>query len=122
MANANFLIAWPNFASNQVTLTLSHPDNGGAEVMPHVSSTNPASSTSALYTLVDELTTNSTDSEYSVVTYLRPLDFGAGLSTSSFVPLSQEKTNFIYASCSVHPGSSSENAILTQHDQVHLAR
>ncbi|KAM0749069.1 hypothetical protein T439DRAFT_61032 [Meredithblackwellia eburnea MCA 4105] len=117
MANADFLITWPNPSSSSTPWTLSHRQTTG-EVMPVVAS----SPSSQYYTLIPSLSSPAgSTTPYTVVSYLRLLAMPAGYATSStHTSISTTGSqSFIYASCTVNPASTSESATLTQHDQAH---
>lgn len=115
MQNADILVAWPTAAG----WTLSHRQSPSGENMPVVASTVAATSTSAFYTYLPELSTIDAASSFTAVTYLRflaaPADYP---STSTFTSLTKASTRFIYASSSIKPDGDAEDAVLTQHNQV----
>ncbi|KAI5478611.1 hypothetical protein MNV49_004753 [Pseudohyphozyma bogoriensis] len=126
MANADFLVTWPNpnLATNtapSTAWTLSHRKTTGQEAMPQVASGDPASSTAALFTFLPDLSTTDASSTFTAVTYLRLLEFPSSLSSTTFKSLQRQQTGFIYASSTVQPSSISESSSITQHNQAHAA-
>ncbi|ORY88319.1 hypothetical protein BCR35DRAFT_289209 [Leucosporidium creatinivorum] len=123
MANADFLISWPNpdgiNGPAATPWTISHRSSTGGEAQPVVASTASATSTASFYTFLPELSTNSSAS-YTAVSFLRLLEAPSNYpSTSSFKSLNRNGPNsFIYASSTVQPGSSEEGAVITQHNQA----
>ena len=121
MANADFLVTWPNLAtgaSPSSPFTLSHRNTPG-EIMPVVASSASATSTDVFYTLLPALSTPDAGASYTVVSYLRLLAMPADyVTTSAMKTIARGPQNFIYASCSVKPASAAQDAVLTQHDQV----
>ncbi|GAA5829876.1 hypothetical protein JCM11251_007917 [Rhodosporidiobolus azoricus] len=126
MSNADYLLAWPTVASSDVSWTLSHrvPDSsvGKAHATPQLASTSSSSSTSTFFTLVPGLTTSSPDSKYASVAWLRAVQPGDGYPKpegNEDVSLDGEE-RFIYASCSLSPGTADESkATFQQHNRPH---
>lgn len=118
MANADFLVTWPATTGTAVEWTLSHRTSTG-EFQPVLASTVAATSTNVFYTLVPSLSTNSTNSPFTVVSYLRHLAAPANyVTTSAFGSISRAPTGFIYASSTIKPNDPAVGASLTQHNQV----
>lgn len=119
MANADFLVTWPATTGTAVEWTLSHRTSTG-EFQPVLASTVAATSTNVFYTLVPSLSTNSTNSPFTVVSYLRHLAAPANyVTTSAFGSISRAPTGFIYASSTIKPNDPAVGASLTQHNQAH---
>ncbi|KAK4703774.1 hypothetical protein P7C70_g2437, partial [Phenoliferia sp. Uapishka_3] len=122
MANADFLVTWPNVATGVSTTTpwtLSHRNSPG-EVMPVVASTASATETPAFFTFLPALSTSDAGSSFTVVSYIRLLSMPSGYpTTASANAITRGSMNFIYASSTVKPDNNAENAQLTQHDQSH---
>lgn len=87
--------------------------------MPVAASSVEATSTSAFYTFLPELSTSDAASSFTAVSFLRLLAAPADYpSTSTFTSLTKASTRFIYASSSVKPDGEAEDAVITQHNQV----
>lgn len=127
MANADFLITWPNPATatgpSSTPWTISHRQSPGGENQPVIASTAATTSTNNFFTYLPALSSTDPASPYTVVSYLRLLSMPADYpTTSSFKSITRGKNSFIYASSTFQPQNAAENAILTQHDQVRTSR
>lgn len=126
MVNADFLVSWPN-QMNQIVVpgantpavaawTLSHRDATG-ERMPMIASSAAASSTASFYTFLPAFSSNNSSPGTAIV-FIRPLAPQNYVTTSPNTVISRGMQSFIFASSSIPPNSMSEDAIISQHDQV----
>ncbi|KAK4057454.1 hypothetical protein OIO90_001523 [Microbotryomycetes sp. JL221] len=119
MANADFLITWPNPAGASSPWTISHRRPGaGGEVMPFPAAMpSSAQGTRNYYTLLPDLSSTS-DSSFTAVTYLRMLEYPSDYpNTVQYNKIDRARQPFIYASSSRGPGDADEAAQLMEHDQ-----
>ncbi|KAL8276339.1 hypothetical protein RQP46_011264 [Phenoliferia psychrophenolica] len=88
--------------------------------MPVLASTVAATSTNSFYTFLPAISTSDASSSYTVVSYLRLLAMPSGyVTTSAMKTIARGPQSFIYASSTIKPDSTAENAVLTQHNQAH---
>ncbi|GAA5986814.1 hypothetical protein JCM10908_000908 [Rhodotorula pacifica] len=120
MGNADYIIAWPDVSGSSANWTLSHRVPGhSSHDMPMLASSSAGTDTQSYYQLVPELSTSDPSSRYGAVAFLRVLKPGSSYPSKSGVQtsLASADTQFIYASGSKNPGSSSDGASFAQHDQ-----
>jgi hypothetical protein len=129
MGDADFLISWPTINSTSFAWTLSHrsPNTVAArgEGQPVLASTDAATNTATFYTLVPELSTTDRTSPFTSVAYVRALDPGTSYPAPAGATVKLNtagQDSFIYASASssLNPQDLSENAKLSQHDNVRV--
>ncbi|KAM0786890.1 hypothetical protein ACM66B_002314 [Microbotryomycetes sp. NB124-2] len=120
MANADFLITWPNQGGDSPwTLTHRRPGEGnGGHVMPFPAAMpTSAQGTKNFYTFLPELSSTST-SPWTAVTYIRMLEPGPNYPTTvQYDKIERGQQSFVYASASVNPGDADEAAQIMMHDQ-----
>ncbi|KAL8292516.1 hypothetical protein RQP46_001128 [Phenoliferia psychrophenolica] len=119
MMNADFLVTWPNLAAGATPatpFTLSHRNSPG-EIMPVVAE---AGATLNHFTLLPQLSSLDASSSFTAVSYIRLLAMPSGyVTTSTMKTIARGPQSFIYASSTVKPEGTAEDAVLTQHDQAH---
>ena len=106
MKSADMIITWPS--ADYSTWFVSARSASG-----HVAPTPYAATQQSAFTYLPQLSTNSSSSKYSQVSFIRPLALPSGFKSSSLARASGQ--SIIYAASSTKPSGSDASASIVQH-------